>query len=326
MIVRAALLALALLLGCFAAGSAQPPADRLAVLQRGVNLTNWFRFPASQEAAALHGYLADAAMRNLRRVGFTFVRLAVQPDLAMEQGSLALIAEAVARLEHQGLGVVIVLHPATWRLETSAADRASLAAAWRSLGPALRRFDPRLTFPEVLNEPVFPGDPAAWGALQQRVVTEIRSVLPMNTLVLTGNDWGSIAGLLALVPETDPNVVYSFHLYEPAELTALAAYRHGLDVAALARLPFPVDDVDACDAVAGGTRDSPTAELMRFYCSQHWDVAKLAAKIETAADWARRNHAAVLAGEFGASNALNPAARLAWLTAVREACERAGIG
>ena len=40
-------------------------------------------------------------------------------------------------------------------------------------------------------------------------------------------------------PDPDPNVVYSFHLYEPAELTALAAYRPGLDSAALARLPFP---------------------------------------------------------------------------------------
>ena len=101
--------------------------------------------------------------------------------------------------------------------------------------------------PEVLNEPVFPGDPAGWAALQHVVLAEIRQALPQATVVLTGHDWGSIGGLLALVPESDPNVIYSFHLYDPAELTSLAAYRPGLDRGALARLPFPVTDRTACD-------------------------------------------------------------------------------
>ena len=40
----------------------------------------------------------------------------------------------------------------------------------------------------------------------------------------------------------------------------------------------------------------------------------------------RRNHAPVLLGEFGASAALAPPARTAWLRAVREACEANAIG
>ena len=57
--------------------------------------------------------------------------------------------------------------------------------------------------------------------------------------MLTGADWGSVRGLLALRPEPDRNVIYSFHLYEPPELTALGAYRPGLDTAAMARLAVP---------------------------------------------------------------------------------------
>jgi endoglucanase len=120
--------------------------------------------------------------------------------------------------------------------------------------------------------------------------------------------------------------VYSFHLYEPAELTALAAYRPGLDSAALARLPFPAGDEAECRAIANRTGDLPTADLMRFYCAQHWDVAKVTARIDAAAEWARRHHVALLAGEFGASHMLNQPARLAWLATVREACERRTIG
>ena len=218
------------------------------------------------------------------------------------------------------------MNPVNWHLETASADRERLLAAWRSLAPALRPFDPQLTFPEVLNEPVFPGDPHGWARLQHDVLGEIRAIRPTSTVILTGNDWGSIDGLLASVPEPDRNVVYSFHLYEPAALTALAAYRPGLDSSALARLPFPAADEAACRAIANLTTDVPTADIMRFYCAQHWDAARLAARIGAADGWARRNHVALLAGEFGASQLLNRSARLAWLAAVREACERWAIG
>lgn len=94
----------------------------------------------------------------------------------------------------------------------------------------------------------------------------------------------------------------------------------------MARLPFPATDTSACTAAASTTNDAPTAGLMRFYCTQHRDAAKLATRIAEAGDWARRNHANVIAGEFGASDRLVPASRLDWLAAVRIACERQGIG
>ena len=140
---------------------------------------------------------------------------------------------AIRRIQRQGLTVVVSPHPHDWHLETSAADRDRLRAFWQTLAPALQPLDPARTVPEVLNEPVFPGDPAGWAALQHLVLSDIRRALPDATVVLTGQDWGSIGGLLALTPEDDPNVVYSFHFYDPSELTSLAAYRPGLDRAAL---------------------------------------------------------------------------------------------
>ena len=262
----AAVLALTLL-----AAAGEPPS---AVLRRGINITNWFRFPPSRDPAALRAYLSDAALEELKRIGFTFVRLPVQPDLLAAPDALA---DAVARVQRHGLAVVVALFA-----EANPADRAKLLATWRSLAPALRRLDPAATFPEVLNEPVFAGDPAAWARLQHEAVMAIRASLPANTIVLTGADWGSVRGLLALPPESDPNVIYSFHLYDPAELTALGAYRPGLDAGSMARLPFPATDQAACLATADTARDPPTAYLMRFYCAQHWDVAKITARIAEA--------------------------------------------
>jgi hypothetical protein len=314
----AAALAVTLLAGAGAAA-----ADTPATLHRGVNITHWFRYPPSRDPSALRSYLDDAAIQQIKEAGFDFVRLPVQPAL-LDQ--LDVVTQAVTRLERHGLSVIVSLHPVDWHLETAPSDQARLLSAWRSLAEALRRSDAAMTVPEILNEPVFAAEPAAWASLQHRALLTIRGVLPANTIVLTGADWGSVRGLLALRPEPDRNVIYSFHLYEPAELTALGAYRQGLDSAAMARLPFPAEDQGACAATARTTGDAQTVGLMRFYCAQGWGAAKLATRIAQAGDWARRNHANVIAGEFGASDKLASESRLRWLAAVRIACEQQGIG
>lgn len=325
LIARLILLLAALGLGA-AAARAEPPADRLALLRRGANLTNWFRYPARADDAALRGYLSDAAIAGLRQAGFTVVRLAVQPELleAAPRRQVLLVA-AIARLQREGLAVVVAPHPATWRLESSPDDRARLLAFWQRLAPALSGLDPRLTYPEVLNEPVFANAAPAWERLQEAVLAVIRAALPTATVVLTGADWGGVDGLVALHPVADGNAVYSFHFYEPAELTALAAYRPGLDRAALARLPFPMA-APGCLAAEQASAQPETRALIRFTCGLHWDAARVASRIAHAAQWGQAHHATVWLGEFGATRRLNRAARLGWLRAVRVACARQGIG
>ena len=288
-------------------------------MQRGINITGWFRFPSSRDPSVLASYLSDQALADLRTAGFDFVRLAIDPDAV----AMPTVIAAIRRIEHQGLAVVVSPHPRDWHLETGSA---ALRVFWQTLAPALRRLDPALTIPEILNEPVFAGDPAAWAALQHEILAGIRQALPRSTIVLTGQDWGSIAGLLALKPEDDPNVLYSFHFYEPSELTALAAYRPTLDRIALARLPFPATDQPRCEAVANTSLEPATRDLMRYYCTLGWDKARVTDSIDRAAAWGRVHHVHLLAGEFGASAALNRPARLAWLRTVRNACEADGIG
>ena len=316
---------LMLAIPCFA----MPPPDRAAVLQRGVNITGWFRFPASRDPAVLRRWLSDAAMTDLQRAGFTFVRLAVDPAIIDGPAMRGVLVDQVKRLQRHGLAVIVSPHPVAWNLDNNAGDRDRLMAFWRELAPALRGLPAGLTFPEVLNEPVFHDDPAAWWRLQSALHAAIRAALPDATIILTGQDWGSIAGLLALTPDaadpgSDGNVVYSFHFYDPAELTSLAAYRPGLDREALGRLPFPESDPADCRQIAGTGRDAATRDLMAFYCATGWGSAQVSGRLLEAVAWSRRHGVALLAGEFGASAALNPAARLAWLRLVRETCAANG--
>lgn len=307
------------------AGARKNPFCDLPVkLVRGINITGWFRFPVSRMPAKLAAYLSDQALADIRTAGFDFVRLSVDPAVVDTQPDV--LVAAIRRIQRQGLTVVVSPHPQDWHLESDAADRQRLRTFWKTLAPALRPLDPARTVPEVLNEPVFPGDPAAWASLQHLVLADIRQALPNATVVLTGQDWGSIGGLLAAPLEDDANVLYSFHFYDPTELTSLAAYRTGLDRAALARLPFPVDAKSNCQATAERSADAATRELMRYYCALGWDVPHITTVIERAATWGRQHHVQLLAGEFGASAALNPAARMAWLKTARDAFESSGVG
>lgn len=326
-------LLLLLLLPMYAlAAQAQVSADRLHRLSHGVNFTNWFRYPARQDDGFFRSYIDDATLGQLRRAGFTFVRLAVQPELMLDGGGqpdphrLALLASAVGRIEHQGLAVMVGWHPQTWDLESSPLQQRQLQDLWGALAKRLQPLDQGMTFPEVLNEPIYPNAEPAWEELQQHVLARIRAELPLATVVLTGNHWGAIDGLIGLHPVSDGNVVYSFHSYDPPTLTTLASFEHGLDTEALKRLPFPVSDQHACEATAHTTAHPRTADIMRFYCSEHWDAAKLHGMVQQAADWGRRHHVALVAGEFGASDALPAATRLAWITAMVRAFDDDGIG
>lgn len=232
------------------------------MLARGINLTNWFRFPASADPARLRAYLPDSAMSDLKQAGFSFVRLAVQPEIVATPAGLAALVAAIGRLQRAGLAVVVAPHPVGWHLETSPTDRAALIGFWHRMAPALARSDPRLTFPEILNEPVFAADLDGWARLQSLALTEIRKSLPSHVVILTGNDWGGIDGLLGVSGDAPANTLYSIHFYDPPELTALAAYRPELDRAALARLPFPLAE-PGCAAAAASTRDPATRDLIR---------------------------------------------------------------
>jgi endoglucanase len=288
-----------------------------APMRRGVNLTNWFRYPPSGDGNALASYISDDSMAALRRTGFDFVRLAVQPPV-IRDSRIDILVAAIRRLQRQRLAVIVGPHFG------GDAQPAGLLPFWQRLAPRLAPLDPRLTVPEVMNEPVFSGDAAGWAALQRQALGVIRASLPGRRVLLTGNDWGGIDGLLALRPVDDADAIYSIHFYDPPEITALAAYRAGLDRAALARQPFPTT-AQGC-AEAETTTDKPTRDLIRFVCATQWDADKLDTRIGTAAAWGRRHGVPVLMGEFGASAALNAPARLAWLAAVRRSCERHGIG
>ncbi len=320
-----------LLLGSGRQAIAEVPRERLAVLRRGLNITNWFRFPPSGEPSRLRSYLRDDALREMREAGFTFIRLCIQPRLmlredgSLHQGRLGALTEAIERLHRVGLAVIVDAHVEHANLEDNPADRKALFDFWRGMALVAARFDPARTFIEIMNEPVF-RDHGAWAALQEEVLQLIRRSAPRHTVILTGADWGSIDGLHRLQPVRDSNVIYSVHDYTPGILTFFASWEPGVDAEALQKLPFPVTDVAACRAAVAQSRHVRTREIAEYYCGERWNEETMRQRLAYAAHWGRRHGVPVMLLEFGAEIRMTRASRLAYLKAVREAAEREGMG
>jgi endoglucanase len=111
-----------------------------APMRRGVNLTNWFRYPPSGDGNALASYISDDSMAALRRTGFDFVRLAVQPPV-IRDSRIDILVAAIRRLQRQRLAVIVGPHFG------GDAQPAGLLPFWQRLAPRLAPLDPRLTVP-----------------------------------------------------------------------------------------------------------------------------------------------------------------------------------
>jgi hypothetical protein len=162
--------------------------------------------------------------------------------------------------------------------------------------------------------------------VQAELAAAIRRGAPDNTIIATGERWGGIDGLVALEPLADPNVVYSFHWYDPFTFTHQGAGWAGPLQAALAGVPYP----SSPEAVAGPaeaiTDPKARAAVIR-YGADRWGADRVLAGLTRASDWARNHHVSVFCGEFGAYRAVSPAAdRAVWLADVRRSLESLGIG
>ncbi len=308
----------------------QMPANRMATLARGINMTRWFTNPHAPDF--YQHYISADVFHQLRAAGFTYIRVPLAPSVFQaKDGSLnkdmaKILVAQLALAEQAGLDVMVQPQRQQWNLQDNPHDRELFLAFWDQMAPMLAPLDKNLTFPELVNEPNFPKD-SDWDDLQAKALAVVRRHLPGSTVIVTGNRWSSGDGLVNARILSDGNVAYSFHFYEPRFLVAEYSSIAPEDIPAVAAMPFPITNQTACLAAANLAHSSDTRGQITYYCTKSgWTVDKVKGLIRRAAAWGQANHVPVINTEMGIHNTRSAATRLAWIRTVREACGETHMG
>ena len=90
-----------------------------------------------------------------------------------------------------------------------------LGAVWPQIAQRYKDRSEYIIY-EIANEPMGNGDiPAKWYKIQQDMINLIRKYDAKRAIVVTSPNWSSIDTLVKMKPYKDPNLIYTFHFYEP---------------------------------------------------------------------------------------------------------------
>lgn len=355
-----------------------------APFRRGVgihHLMNWGQLDQADKTkyrwppfGSVHHQMQPAIYDNLVAAGFDFVRMTLDPGVFLQASGeqrAALDAQLmgyVRKFQGLGLGVIVDFHPNS-QVPTYAPEKITEnaeSALFKDYGAMLER-TAQLLKPlsgsrialELMNEPQWGwdgGTAARWQKMLEIWHGRVRAVAPELMLVLSGARGGGIDGLKLMdaKPFAGSNALWSFHYYEPFELTHAGV--HFTDPKARTRkyfsdVPYPgapehLDDamrIIAANIAADTTLAAPLrkelTEEARAALAKYLEARPgrktIKTQFEIVTDWAKRNGVAnnrIFLGEFGVTRtygryrASPPGPLKNWLADVREEAEARGFG
>ncbi len=285
-------------------------AESEALLSRGINISRWFAFPKEAFTPAyLDHWVSEAEFKQLAAAGFRHVRLSITPDFlkAMQApyaslpDRFAYIDRALDWAERNQLAAIVDVHPHNplpleQGLESPAYSY--LQSLWQELATRYRDRPSTVLF-EILNEPQVK-NPQAWQAIAAGLVKTIRAIDPIHTLIVPGPGWSGAPDLANLKPVDDPNVIYTFHFYNPFEFTHQGG-PWDESLKDLRALPYPFD-VERFQAAKQRISNPRTKGRLRNFEWAGYNASKMRQDLQTALDFRRRYQVPIYCGEFGAFN------------------------
>ena len=320
------------LTGC-RADAGEASADAFT-LHRGLNISHWLS-QSHVRGLARARYFTEKDVAYIASEGFDHVRIPVDEEqLFLENGekdaeAFALLHDALGWCRKYGLRAVVDLHilrshyfNATEKpLFTDEKAQERFFECWRMISDELHGYSNGWVAYELMNEPVA-DHPEDWNKLVRRGVQVIREREPQRMLVIGSNRWQRFETVKDLdLPENDPNLIVSFHYYDPFLFTHyLASWTDNRDY--IGRVHYPGQVVNPEDLAA-----LPAQLAGRFadWTKQVYDKDAFKRDFSEALSIAKARGLQLYCGEYGCINSSPVPDRVRWWRDINEVFEEMGI-
>lgn len=301
---------LALGINSIAQSAAFQRAERMGIGMNVSYLDNWWKgskdkhfsdFAKPEEAAKREKMFADIA-----KAGFKTVRIPIcfsawmqlkQPyDWDTPKG-LEMADNFVKWALANNLNVIIDLHHSEFDRSIAGADSAErMVNLWVKIAERYKNTDPEKVFFELRNEP-HDITSEGWRWQAEQLIKYVREIAPKHTLIVGFEEWNGRQTMINSKPFADPNIIYTFHYYDPFLFTHQGATWAGVGgIEDVKFLPFPANDekIKTPDKAKGQW----TENLIKSY-REDSKAEKMFKDLKAAKDWSAKNNVPIFLGEFG---------------------------
>ncbi len=270
-------------------------------MSRGINIGNALEAPSE---GAWGVYIRDEYFSIIREAGFDTVRIPIRwPAYAKRTPPYTIAEVFFKRIDHvvnkaleQGLITIINMHNYDEIMQTPASHKERFLAMWRQIAERYKDYPENLYF-ELLNEPHGELTDSVWNEIVAEAVAIIRETNPTRKIVVGPANWNSVNNLGMLELPDDPNIIATFHFYDPFDFTH-----------------------------QGAEWVTPSPPVGRIWAGTEAEKTQITLKLDIAAEWSRRhNNITILMGEFGAYSKADMESRVRWTYFVAREAEKRGI-
>lgn len=296
--------------------------------KRGVNLTNWFQTNGAGKIQFAKYTKTDFA--NIRSLGCDIIRLPInlfsmtggKPEYILDPIFLNYLDQAIDWSEELGLNLMIDNHSRDDIASKNPDLEAILIKVWEQLAARYKNRSGLILF-EIMNEPNGLST-EVWGKIQQSAINAIRKSDTRHTIVVGPSSYNTYNELSKLPAYTDPNLLYTFHFYDPFLFTHQGSTWANPALASLSEVPFPY---------SSETMPSRPAELAGTWVNSTYtnypkdgNVTKIKQLIDIATNFGTERRVKIFCGEFGVyQKSSKDADRVYWYGEVRKYLEEKGI-
>jgi endoglucanase len=271
-------------------------------LRRTVNLGNALEAPNEGEWGVT---LQEDYFQQIADAGFTAVRVPIsfpshalnQPPFTLDPIFMQRVDWVIQNANSRGMVAILDMHNYPAIMNIPAAEINRFVAMWEQLARRYQDLPDEKVFFELLNEPFNNLDDSTWNTIFGEILSTVRLTNPSRPIIVGPSSWNAFDHISDLQLPNDPNLIITFHYYQPFQFTHQGA-----------------EWVEDSDAWMGTSWDGTPEQL-----------ASIAQDFDLVADWASLHNYPVFVGEFGAYSKGDQAARVRWTTAVARAAEERGF-